>query len=73
MRIAQSNHIAAHDYDEKSGTLIIQFVNGAMYAYAGVTPSEYYAFAQSPSPGTYFWDKIRDAKTASLIVGGDKR
>lgn len=70
MRTAQSSHIAAHDYDRATGSLVIQFLNGAVYEYAGVPPTEYDSFAQSSSPGIYFWSKIRNRYTTTPLVSG---
>lgn len=73
MRVAQSSHIMGHEYDIRTQTLIIQFHNGATYAYSGISPSEYSNFSQSSSPGTYFWSHIRDRHQGTLIAPGDER
>ena len=70
MRVAQSSHIQAHDYDPESKTMTIQFTNGAVYHYSGVPETEYYNFAQSPSPGAYFWSKMRGNYNDSMIAPG---
>lgn len=72
MKIAQSSHIQAHDYDQGSQTLTIQFTNGAVYQYAGVPSTEYYNFSQSSSPGVYFHSKIKGRYSSRNIIGGDK-
>jgi lysyl-tRNA synthetase class 2 len=73
MRIAQSSHIQAHDYDHEGKVLTIQFTNGAIYNYHGVDPNTYYAFNQSSSPGSYFHSKIKGQFKTQAIAAGDVR
>lgn len=68
MRTAQSSHIQAYDYDPGTGDLMIQFVNGAVYHYAGVPATEYYNFSQSSSPGIYFHSKIKNQYATTNIA-----
>lgn len=70
MKTAQSSHIEAHEYDQYSRILTIQFSNGAVYNYAGVEPNTYYAFSQSSSPGSYFHTKIKGSYNTALIAPG---
>jgi len=73
MRVAQSSHIQGYDYDEQSQTLTIQFTNGAVYNYGGVSPNTYYAFSQSSSPGQYFHSKIKGQFQTTNIAAGDSQ
>lgn len=70
MRIAQSSHINAHQYDPEARVLQIEFVNGAVYQYSGVDANTYHTFAQSSSPGTYFHNKIKPAFAGALVSPG---
>lgn len=58
MPIAQSAHIQEYDYEPSVGTLDIQFVNGAVYRWTGITPAEYDNFHQSGSKGAYVHSKL---------------
>jgi hypothetical protein len=73
MRIAQSHHIQAYDYDPETKSLVIQFVNGSIYQYRGVDKSTYYNFVQSPSQGMYLHSKIRGQYPTDLLVSGPRR
>ena len=70
MPVAQSSHLQNYEYDPNSQLLTIQFVNGAVYQYAGVPAYEFYNMAQSGGAGTYFWAKIRGKYPTQLITGG---
>lgn len=71
MRVAQSSHIQAHDYDPNTRTMTVQFVNGSIYQYAGVPQTEYDNFGQSSSPGTYFASKIKPTYRSQQITSGN--
>jgi hypothetical protein len=73
MKVAQSRHIEAFDYDQGSRRLTIQFTNGSVYTYAGVDANTYYAFSQSSSPGSYFHSKIKGNYNTTLIAKGDSK
>lgn len=73
MRIAQSSHIEAHDYNPNTRVLTIQFTNGAVYHYADVPMTDYYNFAQSDSPGKHFHSKIKGNFKSGLVAPGDAR
>lgn len=73
MRIAQSSHLQSYQYDPNTETLTIQFVNGAVYQYAGVPITEFHNMAQSGGGGTYFWTKIRDKYPTTKIVEASKK
>jgi lysyl-tRNA synthetase class 2 len=73
MRIAQSSHVQAHEYDPESQTLLVQFTNGAMYRYAGVDQTTYDSFSQSSSPGSYLHAKIKGSYPSEMVSAGQKR
>lgn len=73
MRVAQSSHLQAYDYDPNSETLTVQFVNGAIYQYAGVPLTEFHNLAQSGGGGTYFWTKIRDRYPTTKLFSPEKK
>lgn len=54
-----SSDIAAWGYDPLSFRLQIQFTNGYMYIYEGISPIEFEQLALSPSKGKAFWALVR--------------
>jgi len=77
MPVAQSSNLQSYEYDPHTQTLTVQFVNGAVYSYAGVPEAEFYNLAQSGGAGTYFASKIRDryhtTKLADGVTKGKRR
>lgn len=73
MRIAQSSHLQAFDYDPTSQILTIQFANGSVYQYQGVPQTEFDNLAQSGGGGTFFHAKIRDQYPTTKIVGPERK
>lgn len=71
--VAQSSHLQNYEYDANTQTLTIQFVNGAIYQYAGVPMTEFHNMVQSGGAGTYFWTKIRDKYPTTKIADGPKK
>jgi uncharacterized protein len=55
----QSRHLSGGDYDPATGTLVIQFVNGAIYKYFDVPQTAADSLFQSGSSRDYFNDKIK--------------
>jgi hypothetical protein len=55
----QSSHLNGAQYDEDTGHMAIQFVNGAVYHYQGVPLTVVDSFRQSSSAGGYFHEKIK--------------
>jgi hypothetical protein len=55
-----SAKIRSAGYDARSQTLEIEFSNGAVYAYSGVSPEVYRRLMNAPSPGSFFDDRIAE-------------
>ena len=53
-----SSKIRAIGYDEKSQVLEIEFNDGKLLAYSGVSPEVHGRFTAAPSPVSFFEDKI---------------
>lgn len=48
-----SSNVQRVAYDEDAGELLVEFKNGAVYAYSGQSESAYQDIITSPSPGAY--------------------
>lgn len=68
--IFQSRHLYGGDYDSATQTLVIQFVNGAIYRYSGVPETAADALFQSGSSRDYFNDKIKGRYPYAKLVDG---
>jgi len=55
-----SSKIRAVGYDPRSQTLEIEFSNGTVYAYGGVSPEVHRRLMAAPSPGSFFEDRIAE-------------
>jgi len=55
-----SSVIQTFDYDDGEQRLIVQFVSGLVYAYAGVPPEIAAGLRAASSKGHYFTESIRD-------------
>ena len=55
-----SSNIRSIGYDSDSMTLEVEFNSGAVYQYQGVQQSEYDAFMNAGSKGTYFNANIKN-------------
>jgi hypothetical protein len=55
-----SSKIRAMGYDPRSQTLEIEFSNGTVYAYGGVSSEVYRQLMAAPSPGSFFEDRIAE-------------
>jgi hypothetical protein len=53
-----SSRIRAIGYDPKSQVLEIEFNDGKVLAYSGVSPEVHRRFMAAPSPVSFFEDKI---------------
>ena len=58
MPVAQSSHVNSYEYDPATGTITIQFVNGAVYT-GHMGQAEYDIFHQSGSKGSYVQNSLR--------------
>lgn len=50
----QSSNVASLGYDETTQTAYVQFLNGTIYMYKGVTKVEFESLMNAPSIGSYF-------------------
>ena len=55
-----SSKIRAVGYDPRSRTLEVEFSDGRVVAYSGVSPEIHRQFMAAPSPTSYFEDKIAE-------------
>jgi len=58
-RVNASN-IRSAGYDERTRTLEVEFSNGGIYQYSGVSDEVRRRFMNAPSPGSYFHDNIEE-------------
>jgi KTSC domain len=54
----RSGKLRAAGYDESSRTMEIEFVNGDVFEYKGVSRELFRQLMASPSPSSFFEDKI---------------
>jgi hypothetical protein len=54
-------------YDARSRVLEIEFSNGGISQYSGVSEEIYRRLMNSPSPGSYFQDQIEESFTAKRV------
>ena len=57
----KSSKLRATGYDERLRVMEIEFVNGDVYEYKAVSPELYRQLMSSPSPNSFFEDKIEEA------------
>ena len=56
-----SSRIRAAGYDPKAQVLEVEFNDGKLVAYSGVSPEVHRGFMAAPSPVSYFEDKIDES------------
>ena len=57
----KSSKLRAAGYDERLRVMEIEFANGDIYEYKSVSPELYRQLMSSPSPNSFFEDKIEEA------------
>jgi KTSC domain-containing protein len=62
-----SSKIRSAGYDPKSQTLELEFSDGRVVAYRGVSPEVYRQFTAAPSPVSFFEDKIDESYPSSRV------
>lgn len=67
MTPVKSDSIAKIGHDPSSRTLSVQFNNGGVYRYAGVSADQHAALMRADSIGTHFHSKIRPNFKATKI------
>ncbi|MBC7710114.1 MAG: KTSC domain-containing protein [Rhizobacter sp.] len=60
-RPLKSSKLRAAGYDERLRVMEIEFVNGDIYQYKSVSPELYRQLMASPSPNSFFEDKIEES------------
>lgn len=65
-RINASN-IRAVGYDPRSRVLEIEFSNGSIIQYSGVSEEVHRRFVNAPSPGSYYRDQIEENFSAKRV------
>lgn len=55
-----ANKIRAVGYDPKSQALEVEFSNGTVYVYSGVSQEVYRRLMNAPTPGSFFEERIAD-------------
>lgn len=63
----KSSKLRAAGYDERERTMEIEFANGDVFAYQGVSPEIHRQLMASPSPNSFFEDKIEEAFSGRRI------
>ena len=68
----KSSKLRAAGYDEGRRVMHIEFVNGDIYEYSAVSPELYRQLMASPSPNSFFEDKIEEAFSGKRIGKASK-
>jgi KTSC domain len=55
-------------FDDATRVMHIEFANGDVYEYKGVSPEVFRQLINTPSPASYFEDKIDEAYTGKRIA-----
>lgn len=63
----KSSKLRAAGYDERLRVMEIEFSNGDVHEYKGVSPETYRQLMASPSPSSFFEDKIEEAFSGKRI------
>ena len=62
-----ANNIRSVGYDARSRMLEVEFSNGGIYQYSGVSEEVHRRFINAPSPGSYFRDNIEENFSARKV------
>ena len=62
-----SSKIRSAGYDPKSQTLEIEFSDGKVVSYRGVSPEVHRQLMAAPSPTSFFEDKIDESSPSSRV------
>ena len=65
----ESSNVASVGYDVASSTLEIEFKNGTIYQYSGVSENEYSGLMSASSKGSYLNQHIKKAGYLYTRVG----
>lgn len=67
-RVSASN-IRSVGFDSRARVLEIEFSNGSIVQYSGVSDEVHRRLINAPSPGSYFQDSIEENYTAKRVRG----
>ena len=77
MKKISSGRLRGIGYDEKARCLRLEFDNGELLEYDGITREMWVRFSSSSSPWSYYCDNLRDELTPRRIaaagISGDKK
>lgn len=62
-----ASNIRSAGYDARSSVLEIEFANGGVTQYTGVSEEIFRRLMNAPSPGSYFQDQIEESFTAKRV------
>lgn len=62
-----ASSIRSAGYDARNRVLEIEFANGGISQYTGVSEEIYRRLMNAPSPGSYFQDQIEESFTAKRM------
>ena len=62
-----ASNIRSAGYDARNRVLEIEFSNGGITQYTGVSEEIYRRLMNAPSPGSYFQDQIEENFTAKRV------
>ena len=62
-----ASNLRSAGYDARNRVLEIEFSNGGINQYTGVSEEIYRRLMNSPSPGSYFQDQIEESFTAKRV------
>ncbi len=68
----RSGKLKSAGYDESSRVMHIEFTNGDVYEYKGVSREIYRQLTASPSPSSFFEDKIDEQFTGKRLAKTSK-
>ena len=63
----KSSKLRAAGYDERLRVMEIEFLNGDIYEYKSVSSETYRQLMASPSPNSFFEDKVEEAFSGKRI------
>jgi hypothetical protein len=62
-----ASNIRSAGYDARNRVLEIEFSNGGINQYTGVSEEIYRRLMNAPAPGSYFQDQIEESFTAKRV------
>jgi hypothetical protein len=71
MKKISSGRLRGIGYDEKARCLRLEFDNGELLEYDGITREMWVRFSSSSSPWSYYCDNLRDELTPRRVQGTD--